>query len=145
MKTHSINALLLCVALAGSLCTPHAAAQKVYRCGSVYSQTPCKGAITVDVNDSRTPEQKQEADQAIERDAETARSMEAERIKKEKQIAAEEAAARKVTEKRKLDAQREAQTRHPPHHLKPPKKSRKQPEFFTAAGKKDPDKPSGKP
>jgi hypothetical protein len=134
-------ALLVCCLLA-----PSAFAQKVYRCGSVYSQTPCEGATTVDVNDSRTAAQKKEAESAIARDEKTAKAMETNRVKQEKQLAAQNSAAQKETTQRKLTVEQAAEEKHPAHHIKKPKKGTKEPEFFTAAtGKKEAEKKSDKP
>lgn len=57
-------------------------AQTVYRCGAdgrSYSQTPCPGGRTVDVDDSRTPEQQQEAQAAADRTARLGSALERER------------------------------------------------------------------
>lgn len=137
MKTSKIYTLTL-IALACTVTASQSGAQKVYRCGSVYSQTPCEGAVTLDVNDSRTAAQKREADQLIEREAKAAKGMEARRIQEEKQVAARDAAARKETEQRKLAESRAAAAaqKPPEHHLKPAKKGKKEPEFFTAGVEK---------
>jgi hypothetical protein len=145
MKTTKNYISAAIVLLACFLLAQSAFAQKVYRCGSVYSQTPCEGAITVDVNDSRTAAQKKEAESAIMRDEKTAKAMETNRIKQEKQRAAQNYAAQKETAQRKLAAEKAAEGKHPEHHIKKPKKGTKEPEFFTAAtGNKEAKKKSDK-
>lgn len=55
----------------------------VYRCGNSYSQKPCTDAVVVDVQDTRTAEQKKQADATIRRDTATANTMEQERLAQE--------------------------------------------------------------
>lgn len=146
MKTTKIYIPAAIALLACYLLAPSAFAQKVYRCGSVYSQTPCDGATTVDVNDSRTAAQKKDAESAVVRDTQTAKTMETERVKQEKQLAAQNAATQKEAAQRKLAVEKAAEEKHPEHHIKKPKKGPKEPEFFTAAaGKKETEKKSEKP
>lgn len=126
--------LLLCAA------APEAWAQKVYRCGSTYSQTPCEGAVALDVDDSRTALQKRDTDQAAKRDAKIAKSMESERAKEEKQVATQDAAARKEAQARQLAEKRAlaAQEKPAAHHTQKTKKGGKEPEYFVAAIKDKP-------
>ena len=42
--------------------------QKVYRCGSSYSQIPCNGAVTIETQDARSKTQKTQSDQATVRE-----------------------------------------------------------------------------
>jgi hypothetical protein len=56
-----------------------AQAQTVYRCGTQYSQEPCKNGTTVNAQDMRTPEQQQQAREAAARDEVRARQMAKER------------------------------------------------------------------
>jgi hypothetical protein len=60
-------------------------AQKVYRCGSTYSQIPCADGTTLEVQDARTRIQKSQADAAIKSEAATANAMEKARLKEEAQ------------------------------------------------------------
>ena len=83
-----------------------AAAQQVYRCGNSYSQTPCTGAIAINTDDARTPEQRAEAKQALASDKALAKELEASRRKDEaralaadKQALAQAAARHKKLEK----------------------------------------------
>ena len=111
---------------------PNVWAQKVYRCGTVYSQTPCEGAVTVDVNDSRTQAQQREAEQAAQRDGKSANTLETRRLQEEKQVAARDAAARKEVEQRRLAEKRAAaeEEKAAAHHAKPPKKARRHLNFL---------------
>ncbi len=60
--------------------------QKVYRCGSTYSQIPCAdGGVAIEPQDARTKAQKTQADAVIRSDAVTAKSMEKERLQQEAQ------------------------------------------------------------
>lgn len=59
--------------------------QNVYRCGTAYSQIPCNGAVTVEVDDTRSPQQKIQADKAIARDMASANALEKTRLKEEAQ------------------------------------------------------------
>lgn len=62
-------------------------AQNIYKCGNSYSQTPCPGASTLNLNDAREPAQKLQTDDATRRDANSAEGLEKTRL-------AQEAAAR---------------------------------------------------
>lgn len=64
-------------------------AQTIYRCGNVYSQTPCPGAEALLLNDARQPEQKQQTDAAVDQAARLAQTMEQTRIAEEKRLFAE--------------------------------------------------------
>ena len=59
-------------------------AQTVYRCGNSYSQTPCTGAVPVQVDDARSEAQRQASEQGRARDRALAQSMEASRLQDEK-------------------------------------------------------------
>lgn len=59
-------------------------AQTVYKCGNTYSQVACPDAKTVQVDDKREPEQKQQTDAATQRDAKLAKSLEIERLAQQK-------------------------------------------------------------
>ena len=67
-------------------------AQKTYRCGNSYSQTPCTDGKTVDVTDSRTADQQKQAAAANASRMSEVSSLEKTRLAREKQ----ELAARKV-------------------------------------------------
>jgi hypothetical protein len=81
MTLTRLPALLGLCACALAAAAP-AAAQTVYRCGpggSSYSQTPCPGGRAIDVDDSRTPEQQQQAQSAADRDARLGAALERDR------------------------------------------------------------------
>jgi hypothetical protein len=59
------------------------AAQTIYRCGTSYSQVPCADAKELHIDDSRAPEQKQQADANTQQQQKLAEAMEKERLAKE--------------------------------------------------------------
>ena len=101
--------------------------QTIYKCGTVYSQQPCPGAVTFDASDSRTPAQKAQADAAAVDAAKSATKMEKDRLALEKnqtaKLAKKPAHATLTT---KADSTGTAG--------KPgAKQKKKEPEYFTAA------------
>lgn len=76
-----------------------ATAQKVYKCGSTYSQTPCTDAVQVNADDARTAAQKKESEKATSRDMQAAKSMEKKRLAEEKKAQASGKESAKVIEK----------------------------------------------
>ncbi len=58
-------------------------AQNAYKCADGYSQTPCPGGVAVNA-DTRSAEQKAQADLATSRDARMATAMEKARIEQER-------------------------------------------------------------
>jgi hypothetical protein len=81
MKSGLVNALFF---IAATSMWTGAKAQKVYRCGQNYSQTPCAGAEQVDTTDTRTPAQQKQTSQAAARDARAANALEKARLSQEK-------------------------------------------------------------
>lgn len=69
-----------------SLCSAHQGlqAQNIYKCGNSYSQTPCAGASTLNLDDARTSAQKQQTDAAMRSDAKQAKALEKNRLVQEK-------------------------------------------------------------
>ena len=59
-------------------------AQNIYKCGSSYSQTPCEGASTLNLDDARTSAQKKQTDAASRGDAKQAKALEKDRLVQEK-------------------------------------------------------------
>ncbi len=116
--------------------------QNVYRCGSTYSQIPCNGAVSVEVDDTRSRQQKVQADQATARDVASANALEKVRLKEEAQALepnpsgakSSKAKTSKSRTKPKSDDQA-ADTKVPTASDKAKKaktKKKKDPEFFTA-------------
>lgn len=119
-----------------------ATAQKVYRCGSSYSQTPCPDAVTIEVEDTRSKAQKSESDARVRHEAKAADAMEKKRLQDEAQSLVGDNAKTAVhgktstrananTTPRKTSAAGDA----PTPTDKDKKKSggkKKEPEFFTA-------------
>lgn len=64
-------------------------AQKTYRCGNTYSQTPCAGAVAIDTQDARTEAQKNQADSTTGRLTAAQKALETERLAREKKEAAQ--------------------------------------------------------
>jgi hypothetical protein len=131
-------AIILIAACAAST---RADAQKVYRCGGSYSQTPCPDGVPVEVQDSRTAEQKAQTDAATRRDASTADTMEHTRLREEAErekarAKAEAAAKKKASAKpaRNLDKPDDGATAQPNSAAHAKKKKSKEPEYFTAHG-----------
>lgn len=69
--------ILALVFLCGSAPLP---GQPVYRCGTLYSDAPCAGAVAIDVDDRRTPQQKAQTDAATRQAATLARQLQQERL-----------------------------------------------------------------
>lgn len=95
--------------------------QKVYRCGTAYSQTPCADAVAVDVTDSRSKAQKAQADAMTRRDAATADTLEKNRLQDEAQAQADSQAERHKNSKAASAVAK-----------KSTKKKKKEPDYFTA-------------
>ncbi|APW47353.1 hypothetical protein [Rhodoferax antarcticus] len=68
-----------------------ARAEKVYKCGTTYSQTPCQGSTTLNVDDTRDPAEKKRMDAQTKRDAELGQDMQQSRLTNEAALAAERA------------------------------------------------------
>lgn len=81
MQIVTLNAIVLIAIYALSTA---ATAQITYKCGDSYSQTPCPGAVVIDIADDRTAEQKLQADLATGRDARIAEAMRKARLDQEK-------------------------------------------------------------
>ncbi|APW41839.1 hypothetical protein [Rhodoferax saidenbachensis] len=112
--------------------------QKVYKCGSSYSQIPCADAVTVDTGDARSKAQKVEADKQTKQDAKAADAMEKARLKEEAQALAQNKIAGKTADKTKgakSSAKADTKTED---ELKKKKAKSKEPEFFTAKSAPDP-------
>lgn len=75
-------------AVAGFSLTWQIQAQTIYRCGSAYSQIPCPGAVPMELNDARLPEQKLQTEAAALNDARLANIMEQERLAEEQRLLA---------------------------------------------------------
>jgi hypothetical protein len=78
---HVIYASIL---IALSSLSTGATGQSIYRCGNNYSQTPCPGAQTIQVDDTRDAKQKKQTDEAVRLDAKQALALETRRIALEK-------------------------------------------------------------
>ena len=127
--SRSPNALLADLLLIAACAVSTGAwGQKVYRCGSSYSQTPCPDGAILDADDTRSKSQKTQADLATARDVKTANTLEQVRIKDENEAATRSQPVTKAStlkSKAKTEAKAEGTAQ---------KKStkKKEPEFFTA-------------
>jgi protein subunit release factor B len=111
--------------------------QKVYKCGSSYSQTPCTDGTAINVEDQRSQADKAAADKATQRDTKAGNAMEKSRLAEEKKAdaaSAKQAAqfAKEAKEKAKKSGKATSDST-----LTAPKKHKgkskaKDPEFFTA-------------
>nr|WP_315491082.1 hypothetical protein [uncultured Rhodoferax sp.] len=126
----------------------------VYRCGNSYSQKPCNDAVLVDVQDTRTAEQKVQADANIRRDTETGKTMEKERLAQEAQqrtaqakLTAAEKKQSAPKPKKTASAANTADATAAKGKRKKSTESRKRPtpEVFTASAPADKTKPSTRP
>ena len=128
--------------------------QKVYRCGSSYSQIPCADGTALEAQDPRTKAQKSQADAVIRSDALTAKSMEKERLQQEalaqqtgaktkatpadskkSPTAPEQVAQKSVPESSRLEAGKQSGT----------KSKKKEPDYFTAQAAPDKKKAASAP
>lgn len=103
----------------------------VYKCGSTYSQTPCDGAVAVQVNDARSKEQKSQSDAATVQQNKTANAMEKARLKDEAQAIAQGKPAKpstKTAAKAPSKPLADSNVLSPKNH----KGKKKESEFFTA-------------
>ena len=118
-----------------------ASAEEVYRCGSNYSQKPCPNAVVVDVQDSRTPEQKAEADAKTRHETAQVKVLEMARQKEEAQRRAENAklAAAKPRATAASAPALKSATSSAGKRRKKTVKIKNEPEFFAASA------PNGKP
>ena len=101
---------LMFVALAtSSACLAPAQAQNAYRCGNSYSQTPCPGAVSVDISDPRSREQKAQAAEIAQREQKLAETMERSRLDQEE--AQRQAAAKSAKQAADKPATKEKEVR----------------------------------
>jgi hypothetical protein len=98
-----------------------ATAQKVYKCGSSYSQIPCPDGVAIDAQDKRSSAQKAAATQTSKAQAKQAQALEKERLKDEAQTRAADQARAKAQSKQEMAEDKPAA-----------KKKSKEPEYFTA-------------
>ena len=115
--------------------------QTIYRCGDSYSQTPCPGAVSLQVDDSRSAAQKAHADAASIATHRAATSLERERLAQERTY--------EVNKKRKSPEGGGTEAADTPAR-KAAKKTKPAPPYFTAGvpAEKSRDKvkkPSAKP
>ena len=126
MKTTMLAALIVLAAGA-------AGAQQVYRCGSAYSQQPCPGGATLQVEDTRSQADVQRANAETQRQAKAADAMEKSRLETE----AKSAQAAKAPPARQSTAEAAARPADKKTGAKDKSKVKK-PEYFTAIAPKKP-------
>ena len=97
--------------------------QTIYRCGDTYSQTPCPGAVSLQVDDSRSAAQKAHADAATIATHRAATTLERERLAQER--------TSKVTNNRKAPERGGTEAEDTPAR-KAAKKTKPAPPYFTA-------------
>lgn len=69
-----------------SCCVMTVSGQTIYRCGSSYGDTPCAGASTIAIDDSRSAAQKAQTDAATVQTRNLALQLERERLALEKSV-----------------------------------------------------------
>ncbi len=132
---NNCQSLLAATLFATAMVGPQVSGQTVYRCASMYSQTPCPGAVIVEASDSRTPAQKAQTDAATAKAAESADKMENDRLAMEKRLAV------KATVKTLHPNQAGAAAKSEQRAAKASGGQKKKgPEYFTAAVAPDPKK-----
>lgn len=108
-------------------------AQTVYRCGDSYSQSPCEGARTLQLDDARSPAQKADSDDVARRSQQAADALEADRVRSEQQARERHRSAaahrQAAASARKDSAQKPGEA--PPPRKKAKAKLKTDPEFFT--------------
>jgi hypothetical protein len=133
MKNAFATATIL---IAGYALSTGAWGQKVYKCGSSYSQTPCADGTAIDVKDERSKEDKAAADQATKRDIKVANDMEKARIKEEKEAMSAAEKKERGHAETKTKSKGKDTAKDPDQTTLGPKKKHKgkakDPEFFTA-------------
>lgn len=112
-------------------------AQKVYRCGNTYSQTPCVGGKTIDAGSTgatASTARKRANDNENHRQVEAAKALEKQRLAQEAEAQKRHEAELKAIEAEKARAAKLAKGEVDPQdsNYKPPLKAKKPPQFFTA-------------
>ena len=113
--------------IAACVISTGAAAQKVYKCGANYSQTPCPDAVTVDADDTRSRDQKAATDKAIARDVASADAIEKARLQEEKLADKQRQSAASGDKTSKAKSKTKSESKE-----KKKASKKKGPEFFTA-------------
>lgn len=80
-----IQPIIATIFIATCALSTGAMAQKVYRCGNSYSQTPCPDAVAIEVEDARSKVQKNESDARVRHETTAADAMEKKRLQEEAQ------------------------------------------------------------
>lgn len=116
------------ILIAASALSTGAMAQKVYKCGSSYSQIPCPDGVALEAGDGRTAAQRAAANKTMREQAAQAKQLEKTRLKDDAEAAA---ASKPVKAEAKPVKEKAATTK---------KKKSKEPEYFTAKGAPEPKK-----
>ncbi|MDR7308349.1 hypothetical protein [Rhodoferax saidenbachensis] len=115
------------VLIAASALSTGAMAQRVYKCGSSYSQIPCPGGVALQAGDGRTAAQRAAADKTTREQAAQAKELEKIRQKDDAQATAVSKPAK-------------AEAKPVKDKAATAKKKSKEPEYFTAKGVAEPKK-----
>lgn len=121
------------------------ASKPTWRCGSSYSDQPCQGGKTVDVNDPRSATDRRAADAATQRTAASANAMERDRLQGERQAVAREQAQARNTARTKAEQDKAARPGTPPKPSRKHKAGHLPPDYFTAHGENAPARKPAKP
>ena len=125
LKPHALQFAIFLIASCAMM--TGAEAQKVFKCGTVYSQIPCSDGAGIEAKDNRTSTQKAQADANTVRTAAIANQMEKERLAQEKRDLAAQAA---------LNAQPKSKPAASAKTSSKKKKKKADSEFFTAQAPK---------
>jgi hypothetical protein len=68
----------------GSIADSTTSPAVIYRCGSLYTQTPCPGATPMQADDPRTADERRQAEDITAREKRLAAALEAERLQRER-------------------------------------------------------------
>ena len=107
-------------------------AQNTFKCGNVYSATPCPGGMAIDTQDNRTSAQKTQAEAATAKAAKAGDAMEKSRLTQEKLEAKERASAAGSGASAMSAKNSTADAVNQPTKSNVANKKKKEPEFFTA-------------
>ena len=129
--------LIATLFIAVSALSTGASAQKVYRCGNTYSQTPCGGDKTIDAEGTgaaASAARKRANDKENHRQVEAAKALEKQRLAEEAEAQKRHEAELKAIETEKARAAKLAKGEPDPNSSsnKLPLKAKKPPQFFTA-------------
>jgi len=115
-------------------------AKPVWRCGSTYSDQPCAGGKSVDVDDARSAADRHAANAATRHAASSASAMERDRVHLERDAVQREQANARANALAKARLDKAAHPAAPPRSSRKHKAGHLPPDYFTARGENSPAK-----